>query len=131
MTATLLYDHVDARVASLAGSRALYDALLPALGFSDIHSFDDGVVYYHESHTKGLPFFGLILDESHRPNGTRIAFAVANRREVDRIASVAQAAGALKFESPAVCPEYSDDYYASFFEDGEGNKLEVCYRISE
>jgi hypothetical protein len=47
---------------------------------------------------------------------------------VDRLSSVAQNAGATAFEPPALIEEYSPFYYASFFEDAEGNKLEICFR---
>lgn len=46
---------------------------------------------------------------------------------VDRIAArIAPFAHA--YEAPHACTEYTQTYYATFFEDAEGNKLEVCYR---
>jgi len=127
----MLIDHLDVRVSSLAGSRPLYDALLGALGFSKIDPFDDGVAYYHPSKDPDFPFFSLLLDESHHANETRTAFAARTRADVDRIAAIAHRSGARNFEPPALCPEYSERYYASFFEDADGNKLEVCCRKAE
>jgi predicted lactoylglutathione lyase len=59
---------------------------------------------------------------------TRLAFFAATRADVDRIAAVAQAAGARAYEPPAACAEYTETYYAAFFEDPDGNKLEVVNR---
>ena len=52
----------------------------------------------------------------------------ADRAEVDRLAAIAREAGAAAFEAPHVCEEYTPFYYAAFFEDADGNKLEICYR---
>jgi predicted lactoylglutathione lyase len=71
---------------------------------------------------------GLVLDAHHRPNGTRLALRALDRLEVDRLAELARSAGALAFEPPHVCTEYTPFYYAAFFEDADGNKLEICYR---
>ena len=45
--------------------------------------------------------------------------------EVDRVAEVARQAGARNIEVPM---QYERGYYAVFFEDPCGNRLEVCYR---
>ena len=36
--------------------------------------------------------------------------------------------GGKNLEGPEVCPGYSPGYYAFFFEDPDGNKLEICCR---
>ena len=59
-------------------------------------------------------------------NETRIAFWAESREEVDRIAEIARAAGAKNIEGPELYEE--PGYYAVFFEDPDGNKLEVCHR---
>jgi len=35
---------------------------------------------------------------------------------------------ALDIEGPVPCPEYTEKYYAVFFKDPDGNRLEVVYR---
>jgi hypothetical protein len=45
--------------------------------------------------------------------------------EVDRLAEVVRQAGARNIEGPM---QYERGYYAVFFEDPSGNRLEVCYR---
>ena len=36
--------------------------------------------------------------------------------------------GGKKLEGPEICKGYSPGYYAFFFEDPDGNKLEICCR---
>lgn len=124
----MLYDHLDLRVRSLAGTKPFYDALLPAMGFSKIGGDHESATYYHESGDRSLPFFGIIEDPSHVPNGTRTALAARSRDDVDRLAAIARESGAQQFERAHLCEEYSPNYYAAFFEDPEGNKFEVCCR---
>jgi predicted lactoylglutathione lyase len=122
-----LYDHIDLRVRDLAKVRALYDALLPALGFSRLEEDGENVNYHLEAEDRWQPFFGLMSDSQHRPNGTRIAFRAVSRDDVDRLARIARLSGARSLEGPE---DYggSPRYYAAFFEDVDGNKLEICFR---
>lgn len=122
------YDHVDARVGELAKVRPLYDALFTAMGYVDLHVETDSVGYHRPNESGSDPFIWIVEEKGHRPNGTRIAFAARSRAEVDRLAKITQEAGARAFESPQLIAEYGPNYYATFFEDGEGNKLEICCR---
>lgn len=122
------YDHIDLRVKDLARAKDFYGAILPILGFSVQRADADGESFYAESAAGPADFFGLTEDKTHRPNGTRIAFWADTREEVDRFASVVKEAGGLNLEGPEECPEYTPGYYALFFEDPDGNKLEICCR---
>ena len=124
----MLFDHVDLRVSDFAKTRRLYDALLPAMGFSRIAEDDETICYYQPGGDRSIPFFGIDLNPDHRANGTRLALRASSRAEVDRLAGIAKDAGATAFEAPHVCEEYTPFYYATFFEDADGNKLEICYR---
>lgn len=122
------FDHIDLRVINLDAERRLYDVLLPALGLTEIHE-SAGVCEYYEIAQPGEPrrFFGLNADPAHRSNATRICFTAASPSDVDRLAAVARAAGARAMEGPEI-PYSAEKYYAVFFEDGSGNKLEIAYR---
>jgi catechol 2,3-dioxygenase-like lactoylglutathione lyase family enzyme len=126
--AEVLFDHIDARVSDFVKVRRLYDALLSAMGYSRISEDHESICYYTPDGDRSKPFFGIVLDSAHRPNRSRIAFRAADRADVDRLAAIARAAGATAFEPPHVCTDYTPFYYATFFEDQEGNKLEICYR---
>lgn len=125
------FDHVDLRVRSLAAARPLYDALLPAMGCSKINADEESAGYHPPADADAQPFLWLLEDPAHQPPETRIAFAAGSRAEVDLWAAVAQASGARAFEPPALQHEYSVNYYACFFEDADGNKIEICCRTPE
>jgi catechol 2,3-dioxygenase-like lactoylglutathione lyase family enzyme len=124
----MLFDHVDLRVSDFSKVRRLYDALLPAMGYSRLSEDQESICYYTPDGDRAKPFFCINVEAEHGPNGSRIALRAADRADVDRLAEVARASGATAFESPHVCEEYTPFYYATFFEDAEGNKLEICYR---
>jgi catechol 2,3-dioxygenase-like lactoylglutathione lyase family enzyme len=122
------FDHIDVRVVDLAAERGFYDALLPALGLTEIVEAPDTREYYEPlAPDEARRFVGLTVDAGHRANATRIAFAAASPSDVDRLAHVARAAGARAMEGPEI-PYSSEKYYAVFFEDGCGNKFEIAYR---
>jgi catechol 2,3-dioxygenase-like lactoylglutathione lyase family enzyme len=122
------FDHIDLRVADLDAERPLYDALLPALGLTEIVESADAREYYEPAERgESRRFFGLNADPEHLANGTRICFAATSAGDVDRLAEIARVAGARLMEGPEI-PYSSEKYYAVFFEDRSGNKLEIAYR---
>ncbi|MBX6325802.1 MAG: VOC family protein [Chthoniobacterales bacterium] len=135
---TRCLDHIDLRVKNMEVARKFYSRFLPQLGFvrekheaapagasgGDFHTF------YAAGGDKPSEFFGFVEDKNHRPNGTRIAFWAESRDEVDRLAELVREAGGQALEGPELCVEYSPGYYAFFFEDPDGNKLEICHRES-
>jgi len=136
MMKTRLFDHIDFRVKNMEAAIAFYAKFLPELGFvrekheaapegtegEDFHTF------YSAGGDKPSEFFGLCADKNHRPNGTRIAFWAETREKVDEIAKLVRDAGGKNLEGPEICAEYTPGYYAFFFEDPDGNKLEICCR---
>jgi predicted lactoylglutathione lyase len=119
------FDHVDLRVRSLAEARSFYETLLPALGFTRDVTIE-GWLQYEVIGTGGATeFFGVTESPQHVANECRVAFWADSLREVDRLAAIAVQAGARNVEGPL----YEEPrYYAVFFEDPSGNRLEICYR---
>ena len=127
---TRLFDHIDLRVRDRKAAQKFYAAILPALGFTADKSGDEWGAFEAEMANAKNEFFGFTEDARHSPNETRIAFWADSREEVDRVAKLLRGAGARNVEGPEVCKGYSPGYYAVFFEDPDGNKLEVCCRES-
>jgi catechol 2,3-dioxygenase-like lactoylglutathione lyase family enzyme len=123
------FDHIDLRVKDRGQAQKFYAQLLPPLGFTTDESGERWGAFEATAEEKP-PFFGFTEQRAHVPNENRIAFWADTREEVDRIAQIAREAGALNIEGPQVWTEYTPGYYAVFFDDPSGNKLEVCCRGS-
>jgi len=122
------FSHIDLRVSDMKAALPFYRALLPRLGFGQPSGSGEWHVFRGDGAYPQRMFFGLIEDAGHRPNGSRIAFWAGSRAEIDSIAGTVREAGGRNVQGPRPCPEYSPTYYAVFFEDPCGNRLEVCHR---
>src|SRR4051794_33100793 len=101
------FDHIDLRVPRLKEVAAFYETLLPALGFSrrlDVQ----GWLQFEATDGAVSEFFGITESAAHVPNENRIAFWAESQGEVDRIAKVAERAGARSMEGPM---DYEPGYY--------------------
>ncbi|MBC5825575.1 MAG: VOC family protein [Candidatus Eremiobacteraeota bacterium] len=123
-----LLSHVDLRVRNRARAVAFYDAIFKELGATAQHG-EDFTEYRFRSRDTGagqprVPEWFGFTQEAHANSGaTRIALAAASEEEVDRVAAVLHSISAQKIEGP----EHVYGYYAVFWEDPDGNRLECCY----
>jgi len=122
------FGHIDLRVLDLPAALPLYDALMPELGLTGVRIGEGWKTFVGEREQPGNAFLPIQEDPRHVPNANRMAFWVESREEVERLARLVTAVGATVESGPRECPEYSATYYAVFFEDASGNKLEVYYR---
>jgi catechol 2,3-dioxygenase-like lactoylglutathione lyase family enzyme len=125
-----LFDHIDLRVRSRARAQEFFAKVLPAIGFALDKSAEEWGAFEKDGAGKPSEFFGFTEDANHRPNDTRTAFWAETREQVDRVAQIVCEAGGRNLEGPQIWPEYSPGYYAFFFEDPDGNKMEICGRGS-
>ncbi|MGA7214649.1 MAG: VOC family protein [Terrimicrobiaceae bacterium] len=121
------FDHIDLRVPDLAKVTDFYRKLLPALGFKRDLTVSGWLQYYAEG-GGATEFFGVTESRDHMPNENRIAFWASSVAEINDIARLLHEIGAQNIEGPDY--DESPTYYAVFFEDPAGNRLEVCYRLS-
>jgi catechol 2,3-dioxygenase-like lactoylglutathione lyase family enzyme len=122
-----LFSHVDLRVRDRARATAFYDALFAPLGARG----EAGAAFISYSLRPDAPdaeqeWFGFTEDAAMVPGSGRISLAAESRELVDAMAAAARAGGARAIEGPALETDYGPTYYAVFFEDPDGNKLEVC-----
>jgi predicted enzyme related to lactoylglutathione lyase len=120
------FDHVDLRVRSLSEARSFYESLLPALGFTRKVGVEGWLQYEAASTTGATEFVGVTESAEHQPNESRIAFWAESVADVDRLADLAVHAGARHVDGPGY--DEGPGYYAVFFEDPCGNRLEICHR---
>jgi catechol 2,3-dioxygenase-like lactoylglutathione lyase family enzyme len=121
-----ILDHIDLRVPSVERARAFYDRLLPALGFTEWQDVPSGWISYS---APGNPseFFGFIESPGHIPNENRIAFWAESNGAVDALVPLLLEIAAQQIEGPGY--DEGPGYYAIFFEDPFGNRLEICHRL--
>ncbi len=122
------FDHVDLRVRNLAEARPFYEVLLPALGFTREATIEGWLQYEAAGPEGATEFFGVTESPQHVANECRIAFWADSVHEVDRLTAIVVQAGARNVEGPL---HEEAHYYAVFFEDPSGNRLEICYRERE
>ncbi len=129
--ASRIFDHIDLRVSDVSQARAFYDKFLPALGFTNVWPCGQATCYsFAGGEPKNSPFVELNELPGHRGNANRIAFWADTEEEVNRLGEIIREAGALAVEGPEYSAEYTPGYYAVFFEDGDGNKWEICCRTA-
>lgn len=119
------FDHVDLRVPDLKKAAPFYERLLPALGFARRVNVE-GWLQFEAGPGAISEFFGVTESARHIPNENRIAFWAESNERVDQLAEIARNAGAQNLEGPM---PYEPGYYAVFFEDPWGNRLEICHRV--
>ena len=124
------FGHIDLRVSDMGAALPFYASLLPALGFVGKAHGEVWKVWAAEGTLPSAAYFAITEDRGHVPNGNRIAFWAESREEVDGVATAARDAGALIESGPRECPEYDPSYYAVFFQDPSGNRLEVVFRTA-
>lgn len=135
-----IIDHIQITVRDMKKAEEFYDKLMPLLGFElikkskgrvDAHDFDV-IEYVHENITIGInsPREKFKFDEVHRrkPGSLHhLAFKASSCEEIDELYPKIEAAGANIVESPRYYPQHGERYYALFFKDPDGIKLEVCF----
>jgi glyoxylase I family protein len=128
MSEVIGLDHIYIAVADLARSETFYDRLMPLLGFRK-NTFAIGGephVQYYNRH------FGFVLrparlrsgHDPYAPGLHHVCLRVESIADVATIARDAQAAG-IAASDAAHYPDYASDYWAAFFTDPDGIRLEV------
>jgi len=127
--------HVDLVCSDLERSLAFYTAVFGPLGLQEPVLFDGERgehIHYLRFPRPGSGSIGLrqALDdqefELYAPGFHHLALTVETREEVDAAHASAVAAGATILHPPRRWPEYHPDYYATFFTDPDGFRLEVA-----
>jgi catechol 2,3-dioxygenase-like lactoylglutathione lyase family enzyme len=137
---TPIIDHIQITVKDLAEAERFYDKLMPLLGFDlslkgkgrvDAHDFDV-IEYFHPNLIIGInsPRQQFRDEDVHRrkPGALHhLAFKAGSREEVDRLYPLIKEAGATIVDPPQFYPQHGKAYYALFFKDPSGIKLEIVH----
>jgi catechol 2,3-dioxygenase-like lactoylglutathione lyase family enzyme len=127
--AVLGIDHVYFTVRDLAASERFYDRLLVgALGHVKLRApigGDPHVHYVNRHFSVALrPARSSAPHDSYAPGLHHFCFRVEDAAAVDLVARALAASG-IEASPPRLYPEYAPDYYATFFADPDGLRLEV------
>ena len=121
-------DHLVLRVGNFKRSKKFYDDLLGFLGFKSIGNYPDAAGWHN-----GLT--GLWIQAAEGSGEKRLhktgdigfhhyAFKLAWRKQVDELYKFLKKRKIKVVDAPAEYPEYGGKYYAVFFLDPDGMKLE-------
>ncbi len=127
--------HVDLVCRDLERSLAFYGAVLGPLGLEEPVLFPGErgeQIHYLRFPGAGSGSLGLRQAQEERqfelyaPGLHHLAFAVETRADVDAAHAAAVAAGADVLHAPRLFPQYRADFYATFFRDPDGFRIEVA-----
>ena len=128
-------DHLAIRVSDLARSRAFYDKVLGFMGFTLEWEFDN-VVGWDNGQTMFWITEADAAGKRHKHHTGDIgyhhyAFELASRGQVDALYAFLEKQGIEIVDPPAAYPDYGEGYYAVFFLDPDGLKLEVMHFLEK
>ncbi len=135
-----IIDHIQITVQNLERAEEFYDKLMPLLGFDlsrkskgrvPDHDFDV-IEYAHDYLIIGFnsPREKFKHEDVHRRKPGSIhhlAFKASSKEEIDRLFPLIKVTGAQIVEPPKYYPQHGESYYALFFKDSEGIKLELVF----
>ena len=125
--------HIDLTARDLARSAAFYEEVLAFLGYRRSRGDDTGVDWDLRDAGHLVCSVGLKPARSDRDHDRysaglhHLAWHAASRDDVDRLHALLMRLGARILDAPADYPEYGAGYYAVFFADPDGLKLEFVH----
>ncbi len=128
--------HIDLTVKEPNASRAFYDAVLGFMGYTLRDEYARGFDM-DLSTPEGFCSIGIVragganadrMHDRHSAGLHHIAWNAASREDVDALYALLLELGAHILDPPADYPRYGDGYYAVFFADPDGLKLEYVYK---
>jgi catechol 2,3-dioxygenase-like lactoylglutathione lyase family enzyme len=126
-------DHIYLSVTDFDRSEAFYDRMMETLG---LHKGDKAIAGERHAHYLA-PTFQLSLrparseraHDAYAAGLHHLCFQAESRAAVDEAYQRLSALG-IAATAPATYPEYNPEYYATFFEDPDGFRLEIVARTS-
>jgi glyoxylase I family protein len=119
-------DHIYLTVSDFAGSERFYDALMEPLRFRKGTNEIAGAPHCHYDNqdfqiTIRRARTAKSRHDPYAPGLHRLCLRVADRESVEGI----RTSFGISVDGPRALPEYAPDYYAVFFDDPDGLRLEI------
>jgi glyoxylase I family protein len=124
--------HIDLTVSDLGRSAPFYEAVLGFLGYRQGHRGETWIDW-DMSAPHCASSIAIRLAKNRRKHDRyacglhHLAWVAASRADVDRLHQLLVGIGATILDPPADYPQYRDGYYALFFADPDGLKLEFVH----
>lgn len=123
--------HVFLAVNDLKRSRAFYEALMPRLGYPELHDYGTVLGWSGPGGSfwikQAAPCYAGESFSKDRVGLCEVAFRAESRGQVDALARDVPKWGGALLHLPREYPEYVPGYYAVFFVDPDGIKLELVH----
>jgi catechol 2,3-dioxygenase-like lactoylglutathione lyase family enzyme len=120
--------HIDITVDDLGRSTAFYDQLLPLIGFRRSADVSEGPIWAGDHLEIGLqPARSSVAHDRYSPGLHHLAFTAPSRAAVDGLHERLLELGVAVLDAPTAYPQYVPGYYAVFFSDPDGIKLEYVF----
>lgn len=127
--------HIDLTVTDLDRSREFYDLVLGYFGYVRVDDHEYGTDWDHRA---GYPFQSIGIKIAQGENAGRphdrysaglhhLAWNADSRADVDELHEILARHGVPILDTPAEYPRYAPGYYALFFADPDGLKLEYVF----
>jgi catechol 2,3-dioxygenase-like lactoylglutathione lyase family enzyme len=117
-------DHISIRVGDFAKSKKFYSTLFKFFGFTVLDEYRDAIGWTNGQTRFWIGRAGTGRRKAHRTGDVGLhhyAFQLRNRADVDALQALLEKERAVIVDPAA---EYYEDYYAVFFLDPDGLKLE-------
>ena len=121
-----MFDHVVFGVSDYAASKAFFLQALEPIGIAVVLEGPLGL----ELSADGKSSL-CIFPTDEKPAHLHLAFAAANRRQVEAFHRAALAAGGKDHGGPGLRPHYHANYYAAFVIGPDGHNIEVVCHAAE
>lgn len=123
--------HLSLSVSDITRSAAFYDGVLGVLGYRRFPSPEDIVIWAKPGTgaviiSRSNPDSPNKAHDRYSPGLHHFAFGAESRDDVERLHARLQEIGANVLDPPAEY-DYMPGYYAVFFADPDGLKLELCH----
>lgn len=125
-------NHLALTVNDRSKSEPFYDAILKFMGYQQVEKNDEFIMWW--SKDAGAILISVANPDSpnkvhdrYSPGLHHLAFNADSREQVDKLYKLILEIGAKVLDPPAEYNHYAPGYYAVFFADPDGIKLELVH----
>lgn len=119
-----MIDHVSIPVSNLLTSTEFYESLLAEIGYMKLVS-KEGTVGFGKKYPDFWLNERIAFDETSIGDGFHVCIRASSAEKVVAFHKKALELGAQSYGDPGIRQHYSNNYFAAFIIDTDGNRVEV------